>query len=193
MHFFQRLKLKSLRKKVEKAHAMREQNGTNANLLNEITAQYQLADFYLKHRFDKNLPNADILVLECYRAIATLGEPKGQYLCGERLLNQGKFWASWANNPIYGAPIHQKYAKANFEEAFAYLETADAAGYALARRLLGLAYIHGWGTPQDLNKGYKFVLDSIEMEKAWDRATKIFDELKLNSPEFFAALQSYKR
>lgn len=193
MNFFQRRKLKSLQKKIEKAHILREQDSSNINLQNEIKVQYVLADFYAKHRFDKDIPNAEILQLECYRAIATLGEPKGQYLCGEQLLNKGKFWALWSQNPIYGAEVHKKYAMALFNESFAYLEAADATGYPLAKRLLGMTYIHGWGRPRDLNKGYKYILDSIDLENAWDRATKIFDELKLSSPEFFAALQTHRR
>ena len=80
-----------------------------------------------------------------------------------------------------------------YEEAFTYLRTADASDYVLAKRLLGMVHIHGWGMPKNLDTGYQLVLDSIDLEKAWDRATKIFDELKLNSPEFFAALQSRKR
>ncbi len=55
-----------------------------------------------------------------------------------------------------------------------------------------MTYIHGWGVIKNMNTGSQLVLDSIEQEKAWDRATKIFDELKLNSPEFFAALRSYQ-
>lgn len=193
MNFLQKYTLKSLRKKVEKTHALREQDSSNLNVKNEITAHYNLAKFYEKHRFDKDLPHAQVYLLECYRAIAALGDPKGQYLCGEQLLNQAKFWAQWSFNPIYGAEIHKKYANALFEEAFAYLRAADESDYPLAKRLLGMVYIHGWGVPRDLSRGYKFILDSIDLENAWDRATKIFDELKLSSPEFFAALQSHKR
>lgn len=193
MNFFQKRKLKSLRKKVEKAHILREQDASNINLQDEIKAHYNLAEFYKKHLFDKDLPHAEIYLLECYRAVAALGEPKAQYLCGEKLLTQAKFWGQWSYNPVYGAEIHKKYANALFEEAFSYLRTADASDYPLAKRLIGMAYIHGWGVPRDLSKGYQYILDSIDLEKAWDRATKIFEELKLSSPEFFAALQSHKR
>jgi len=193
MNFLQKRKLKALRKKVEKTHTLREQDATNLNRKNEVTAQEELAKFYAAHRFDKDIPNAEILELECYRANAALGEVRAQYLCGEHLLTKAKFWANWAQNPIYGASIHKKYATNLFDEAFAYLEAADAVGYVLAKRLLGMIYIHGWGVPKDVGRGYKYVLDSIELEQAWDRANRIFEELKLNSPEFFAALQSYKR
>jgi TPR repeat protein len=193
MNFFQRSKLKSLRKKVQGIHAQREHNSNNANIQGEIKLQYELAQFYDKHRFDSGLPQAEIYALECYRAAAALGDMKAHYICGQRLLDQAKFWDAWSRTPLYGAAIHKKYAAACYEEAFAYLETADLSDYVLAKRLLGLVYIHGWGKPKDLDAGYKRILDSIELEKSWDKATKIFEELKLNSPEFFAALQSHKR
>lgn len=193
MNFFQRRKMNALRKKAEKAHILREHENTKENMQAETQAQYQLAEFYKKHRYDKGLPHAEIYYLECYRVIANLGDPRAQYICGERLLSQAKFWDAWSHNPVYAAPIHKKYAAALYEEAFAYLQSADSADYPYAKRLLGMAHIHGWGMPKDINTGYKLVLDSIELEKAWGRATRIFDELKLNSPEFFAALHSYKR
>jgi TPR repeat protein len=193
MNFFQKLKLKSLRKKVQKAHALREKKGTDVELKNEVAAQYNLAKFYDEHLFDKKLPHAEIYSLECYRAAASLEDVKAYYICGQRLLDQAKFWDAWSRSPIYGATIHKKYANNFYEEAFAYLSVADERDYPLAKRLLGLSFIHGWGKPRELEKGYNLVLDSIDLEKSWDRATKIFDELKLNSPEFFAALQARRR
>ncbi len=193
MNFFSKRKLQSLRKKVQKAHDQRERGGQNIDIKNEITAQYELARFYEQHFFDKELPKADIYALECYRAAGVLGDARSQYICGQRLLDQAKFWDAWSRGPLYGAEVHKKYATALYEEAFSFLHTSEASDYALAKRLLGLAHIHGWGMPKNLDKGYQLILDSIDLEKSWDRATKIFDELKLNSPEFFAALQSRKR
>jgi TPR repeat protein len=193
MNFFQNLKLKSLRKKVQKTHTLREKKGTDVEIKNEVAAQYNLAKFYDEHLFDKKLPHADIYALECYRAAASLEDAKASYICGSRLLEQAKFWDAWSRSPIYGTAIHKKYANNFYEEAFAYLTVAEERDYPLAKRLLGLSFIHGWGKPRELEKGYNLVLDSIDLEKSWDRATKIFDELKLNSPEFFAALQARRR
>jgi len=193
MNFFSKHKLKSLRKKVEKQHEARERRGNNAEVKAEVEAQYALANFYDKHRWDRKLPHAEVYALECYRAAAALGDAKAQYISGQRLLEQAKFWDAWSRSPIYGATIHKKYAANYYEEAFAYLRAAEAANYAYAKRLLGLVYMHGWGVAKNMNEGYKLILDSIDLEKSWDRATKIFEELKLNSPEFFAALQSHKR
>lgn len=193
MNFLQKYKLNALRKKVQRAHEAREQRGSNAEVKAEVQAQYELAKFYEKHYFDKNLPDAKVYALECYRVAATLGDAKAQYICGQRLLEQAKFWDAWSRTPLYGAAIHKKYAAALYEEAFTYLRTAESHDYALAKRLLGLVHIQGWGMPKNLDMGYKLILDSIDLEKAWDRATKIFEELKISSPEFFAALQSHKR
>lgn len=193
MNFLHKLKLKSLRKKVEKQHQLRERRGNNADVQGEVQAQYALADFYDKRRWDRKLPHAEIYALECYRAAAALGDGKAQYICGQRLLEQAKFWDAWSQSPIYGSPIHKKYASNCYEEAFIYLRDAEESGYALAKRLLGLTHIHGWGVVRNMDEGYKLILDSIDLEKSWDRATKIFEELKLSSPEFFAALRSHKK
>lgn len=192
MNFIQKRQLKKLRSKVEKLYGLNEQQANNLNTKNAIDAFYQLAAFYAKHTYDKDLPHAKDYQLECYRAAAKLGDVKAQYLCGERLLEKGRFWDSWSRHPIYGASVHGKYAAGFYEEGFAYLHAADASGYALAKRAIGLANINGWGVAKNPDQGFKLVLESIDEEKAWDRATKIFEELKLNSPEFFAALRNFK-
>ncbi len=192
MNFLQKFKMNSLRKKVQRVHELREQRNKNEDVQNEIKAQTELAVFYDKHTYDRQLPHAEMYALECYRQNAALGDAKSQYICGQRLLEQGKFWDSWAHSPLYGAAIHKRYAALYFEEAFAYLRAAEEQEYALAKRLLGLTYIHGWGVTPDTDQGFKLVLDSIEIEKAWDRVTKILEEVKLNSPEFFTALRSYQ-
>lgn len=193
MNFLQKMKLSKLRKKVQKIHEQVSQAGSKVNPQAEVMAQYELAEFYKKHRFDSSLPHAEIYMLECYRAAASLGDPKAHYLCGRHLLDQAKFWDAWSRGPLYGAEIHKKYAKNFYEEAFTYLHKAEEQSYPLAKRLLGLATIHGWGVAKNVDEGSKLILESIDQENAWDRATKIFEELKLNSPEFFAALRSYRK
>ncbi|MFU8797265.1 MAG: hypothetical protein ACNA7Y_00970 [Gammaproteobacteria bacterium] len=190
MAFFKRMKLNSLLKKVKKLYQLREQ-GANIDLKNEIDALHAVAEFYTTNLYHKAFPNASTLALEYYRAAATLGDAKAQYLTGQLLLDQAKLWDRWAND-TYGDELHKKYAADYFAQAFKYLSAAESNGYALASRLQGLAYIHGWGVEKNTNTGFKYVLDSIEMDKAWDKATKILEQLKLNTPEFFAALMAYK-
>lgn len=189
MNFFAKRKLNSLRKKVQKLHELAIQQG-NVNSQEAIKAHYEVAKFYESYRFDRDLPNAEIYALETYRAAASLGDVEAEYICGERILQQAKFWDTWSNDPIYGSAIHKKYAAGFYEEAFAYLKAAEEHEYALAKRLIGMMYIHGWGVPKNTDKGFELVIQSIDVEKAWDRATKIFEELKLSSPEFFAALRT---
>jgi TPR repeat protein len=190
MAFFKRLKLKSLLKKVKKFHDLRDQ-GANIDIKNEVNALHAVAEFYTDNIYNKAFPNASVLSLEYYRAAASLSDAKAQYITGRLLLDQAKFWEQWANG-FYGDALHKQYATDSFAQAFKYLSAAESNGYALASRLHGLAYIHGWGVEKNTNTGFKYVLDSIEMDKAWDKATKILEELNLNTPEFFAALMAYK-
>lgn len=114
-------------------------------------------------------------------------------MVAERLLSYGKFWEEIALNPLYKTNQPKAYSQSFFEESMVYLQAADEQGYPLARRLLGMSYIRGWGnSPPNLKKGYQLVLESIDLEQAWDKATQIFDTLKLNSPEFFSTLRAYK-
>lgn len=190
MFFLKKMKLSRLLKKVRKLHQLRDQGG-KVDSKHEIAALKELAKFYDKNPFNKNIPQAETLALEYYRAAAALNDAQAQYICSERFFKLGLFWQAWAND-IYGSTIHKEYAQGYFTEAYTYVKAAEEGGYALAKRLHGLAYIHGWGVTPDTSHGFQMVLDSIEMEKAWERATKIIENLKLNSPEFFSALMKYK-
>lgn len=190
MNMLQKLKLKALISKIQKFHDMREK-GVNIDLKDEITSQLQLAKFYQEHLYDKDVPDAAIYVLECYRAAASLGDVHSQYICGQRQFEKGRFWENFSTG-IYGHPVHKKYATACYDEAFIYLKEAENNGHPLAKRLHGLALIKGFGVPKDLEKGFSLVVDSIEQENAWNRATQIFEELGLNTPEFFSLLISHK-
>ncbi|MDQ8040003.1 MAG: hypothetical protein REH83_06300 [Rickettsiella sp.] len=192
MNSLQKFKFKRLQKKLHKLHKLYEQDGAETQLKALISAFYSLAEFYKKHRFDKELPNAEFHALECYRVLSSFGDVKAQYLLGEGLLNYGKFWTDLSRNPLYKTNQARVYAKSFFEESRVYLQAADDQDYFLARRLLGMIYIHGWGCTPDLQKGYQLILESIDLEQAWSKATQIFDVLQLNSPEFFASLRAYK-
>jgi hypothetical protein len=85
------------------------------------------------------------------------------------------------------------YAGGSFREALGFVIAAQNHGHILAKRLHGLAYINGWGLEVDRDKGFQFVVDSIEDENAWDRATKIFEEIGLNRPEFFSTMMQMRK
>ena len=181
-----------MQKKLHKLHRLYEQEGSDKQLKALSQAFYTMANFYKKYSFDKDLPYAEFHALECYRVLSSFEDPKAQYLLGEHLLKYGKFWLDLAKNPLYKTNQPKAYAQSFFEESHVYLQAANEQNYFLARRLLGMAHIHGWGCEPDLQRGYQLVLESIDLEQAWATATKIFDTLKLNSPEFFAALRAYK-
>lgn len=190
MTFFKGIKFKSLQRKVAKLHKLREQ-GKASGFKQEIAALFELAGFLDKYQFDKKFSNARTQALEYYRAAASLDDPKAQYIVSQRLFDKARFYESWEQD-IYGSAAHQHYAAFYYEDAFKYLKAAEAGGYALAKRFHGLAYINGWGVAKDTERGFQMVIESIDMENAWDNATKIFEELKLNTPEFFNTIMKYK-
>ncbi len=193
MYIFQRWKLKSLQKKVGHLFKNRQANQVgDAQIQKGVAPYYSIGEFYDKHQFCKNCPNAALNAIENYRAAAALNDRNAQYLVGQRLMEQGKFWDEFQQT-IYACQAQKDYASAAYKEAFAYLESANRLEHSLAKRMIGLAYINGWGVEKDTDKGFKLVVESIEQEGAWDDATKIFESLGLNKPEFFSSIMSLKK
>lgn len=186
MNPLKKMKLTGLRKKIEKHNALRE-SGNPAPRDLEIKALFDLAKFYDAHHNDNDFPFAAELALEAYRAAAKHADPEAQYICGQRFLEKGKFWHQQLTD-ILPDDRQRHYAKENYAEAFQYLQEAQKHKHPLALRLHGMAYVNGWGVELDTNVGFKMVIDSIDWANAWDNATKIFEELGLNSPDFFQAL-----
>ncbi len=180
-------------KKATAMHHHRENNAvSDIAIKKEIVLLYEIAKVYEKHQFHKKFPRAREYALEAYRAAASLNDSNAKYLVGKQLLEDGKFWDS-LQNTLFMCNAHQKYAAAAYEEAFAYLEAAEASGHPLAKRLKGLAFVNGWGVIKDNDKGFALIVDSIDQENAWDRATKIFEEIGLNKPEFFSSIMSIRQ
>ena len=190
MIFLKHWQLKRLIRKARKEVEKREQ-GKQGNMQNEINVHLQLAKIYQQLIRKPKYPNAKELMLEYYRHAANLGSIEAQYYFGYHKLELGKFWQAFAQD-IYGQPIHQDYAKQHYEEAFQYLNEAKKSGFAKAYRTLGLAYIHGSGVTVQKERGFQLVVESIELDKAWDKAPEIFKKLGLNNPEFFSMMMSLK-
>lgn len=185
-------KINRLTKKATTLYKHRQNNKVNDSAINkEIAIYLALAKLYDKLSFNKKFPNARDYAIECYRAAAGLNNVEALYIIGKRLLEQAKFKVN-LDHTLYTSKSHEKYANLLFDEAYAFLEAAEDAGHTLAKRLRGLAFINGWGVSADKEKGFQLVVDSIEMENKWDQATKIFEELGLNKPEFFTALMNHK-
>ena len=191
MNPLKKMKLNTLRKKVQENKERREA-GRAPEIHEEINSLFELAEFYVDNGFDKDLPHADILSCEAYRAAAILGNSEAQYRCGKYFLEMGKFWDE-VRDSMLGCDLQNKYSDAYYEEAFFYLEEAETNGHALAKREHGMAFIHGWGVEADTQKGYQLVIESIDLEGSWDKATEIFQSLGLNSTEFFSMLGAMRK
>ena len=190
-HFLKRWKLSRLLKSVKRYQAVRE-HGDKKSVPLEIKALLALAAYYKNTLLtNKKFPLARIYLFEYLRAAAALNDKGSQYQCALMRFEEGKLYAAW-NTSNYRRAIHEKLMKEAFDEAFAFLEVAIKNNSAEAKRYKGLAYIHGWGVDKDTSKGFEYILDSIAMENAWARATKIIEKLNLNSPEFFKALTQYQ-
>lgn len=188
-----RLKLKSMAKKAMVMNKNRLHSPVSDEIMKkEIELLYAIAKLYDKYRFHKKFPFGAQSAIEAYRVAASLNDPNAQYIVGQRLLEQGKYWDSFKGTPFESA-VHQRYASDVYREAFAYLDSAEATGHALAKRLKGLAFINAWGVEKNSDKGFALVVDSIDLEKSWDRATKIFEEIGLNKPEFFSSIMSIRQ
>jgi TPR repeat protein len=192
MNVFTRSKLKRLGKKVALMHKHRQANQVdNAALAKEIKFYKQIATIYDKYNFDKQCPDARNYALENYRAAASLNDSEAQYIVGQRLMAQGTFWVEMKDT-IYNDEAHDVYAKHYFKESVAFLRKAKENESILAERLLGVAYINGWGVELDVDEGSKLLVSSIDKENAWERASEIFTGLGLNKPEFFSKLMMMK-
>lgn len=193
MNLLQKTTFNSLKKKAQKYFEMRQgEQQQNPDITGEVKLQYKLAEFYEKHQYDKDVPHAEIYALECYRLAAILGDTKAQFICGKKLLDKGRFWEGMAQT-IYACQAHSKYAYEYYKEGLTYLETAEQNGYSPAKRLRGLAFIHGWGLPKDYDLGFNLIVASIEEENAWDKAKEILVEINLDPSEFFAKLAAKKK
>lgn len=193
MCFFTRRKIKKLTKKAKQFSQAREEGKAGEKALaNEIKVYCKLAKLYDKKSRSKKLPRAKEMSMVCYRAAANLGDAQSQYELGMRFFDGGKFWHALHDGP-FSTAAYEGYAEQAFKEAHAYMQLAEDQGHFLAKRELGLAYIHGWGVLVDQRKGFQKVVDSIEDEGAWDRATKIFEEIGLNKPEFFSTMMAMRK
>ena len=187
---FDTLKHNALLKKARKYHQLREE-GDNHAVHEEIKILKKLAQFYEKKRFCKKFPKAEWHSLEVLRKAAMLGDANAQYGFGDKMLKQANDWLTLQND-FLASNIHTRYANLCYEQAFGYLEQAEAQGHPLAKRLRGLALIHGWGKEKHQEEGTRLIIESIKEEGTWEKANDIFEQLGLHSPEIFNALMSEK-
>ncbi|MBA2656517.1 MAG: hypothetical protein H0U70_05965 [Tatlockia sp.] len=174
-------------------HANRVHNQASDELLTKEIAQYhQLVSLYKSLIGHKNYPFAAEMLKACLRSAADLDDVNAQYLLGSQLLDEAKFREQIQNEELFASTANEQQMKLCYEEALAYLKTAEKLNHVLAKRLHGLCYINGWGVQADKAKGFELVVASIEQENSWDKVPEIFASIGLNKPEFFSALTKHR-
>ena len=185
-------KIKSLTKKAYNHYLKRQKdNRSDVEIQKEIKIHKQLIAIYRKKRFSKNYPHASHYIQESLRVAASLNDAESQYQLSKLMFEKGNFWKSLQDS-CYKSSIQEKYMEQAFQEAHSFMAAAEDQGHPLAIRQHGLALIHGWGIDVDEEAGFQKIVNSIEKEGTWDKATQIFTELGLNRPEFFASLTALK-
>lgn len=189
MCFFKRFKVKRLTKKLAALKQAREHNQpTDEAIRIEKEGYHQLAHLYAKLHGHKKWPFARERMLACYRAASMLHDAKAQYLLGQALLDEAKMREELEQGHVFASQSNERTMQQLYEEAHAYLSAAAGLQHVEARRLHGLCYINAWGVPEDKERGFKLVVESIEIEQSWDKVPQIFASIGLNKPEFFSAL-----
>jgi hypothetical protein len=187
--FVKRFKVNRLIKKLLVLKNARERNQPTDDAIHAEKAMYhQLADMYAILQGKKKWTFARDRMLACYRASSMLHDEKAQYLLGKALLDEAKMREELEVSDVFSSQSNQRSMKQLYEEAHAYLSAAEGLDHIEAKRLHGLCYINAWGVPEDKEYGFKLVVESIELEKSWDKVPHIFASIGLNKPEFFSAL-----
>jgi len=193
MCFFARFKIKRWLKKLKAMQQNRVHNQPSDELLKkEVAGYHKLAAIYNSLKGKKKFPFAEEMVLECYRAAATLDNAEAQYELGKKLLEEAKFRDELEQNDVFASPSNQRQMQLRYEEALAYLMAAEHLHHIEAKRLHGLCHINGWGIAADKKRGFELIVESIDQENSWDRVPQIFASLGLNKPEFFSALTQHR-
>ena len=193
MLFWKKRKLNKLLKKVALLSEIRSTNNVaDAVLKREIEMYKKIAVIYLSLVGSRDFKFAKESAYECYRLTAKLGDVESMRVLGEYRLDEGKFWSGYDGTYLNDPEIHPKYAKRCFEEAVSLLKTASNLEDAPSRRLFGLMHVNGWGMEVDIDEGLKLIVNSLDLENSWNDSSRIFAELGLNKPEFFAKLMSMK-
>jgi hypothetical protein len=193
MLFFKKVQIKRLLKKIKSLQQQRLHSQPSAEvLLKEVGLYHRLAEIYKSFHGKRKYPYARDMVFECYRAAGLLDDAQAQFLVAREMLDQALFIKAYRNEDIFANPRNERLLKQCYEEAHAYLTAAIQLNHIKAKRLCGLCYIKGYGVVADQQKGFEFVVSSIEQENSWDKAPQIFAEMGLNKPEYFSALMKHR-
>lgn len=193
MIFFKRSKIKRISKKIKALKLSRVHNQpSTAALKKEAALYHQLARIYRALEGKKKYPFAHEMVVECYRNSAAIEDSEAQYILAKYLLDTAKFRDALQIEGIFASELNEKLRDECFSESLIFLKMAIDLNHIQAKRLYGLCYINGWGVAVDQDKGFEFVVSSIEQEGSWDKVTQIFTAIGLNKPEFYTAMMKHR-
>lgn len=194
MFNFTRWKTNRIIKKLKSMQVVRLHNQPKDDQLQkEIAYYFDLAKIYTKLVGSKRYPFAQVMVIESYRAAASLDDPEANYQMGLMLLNEAKFRQMIQQEGILASQANLKLCTGLYDEAHAYLLAAEQLGHIVAKRLRGLCLINGWGKEVDKNTGFELIVASIEQEGSWDKVPQLFAAMGLNKPEFFSAIMQRRK
>jgi len=186
--------IRRLIKKIEGLQKARVLNQPSEDALNvEIQCYLKLAALYGSLVGKKKYPYAREMSLECYATAASLDDATAQYILGKALLEEAQFREDLQTKGLFASNNNERRMQHLYEEAHVYLIAAQKLNHIEAKRLLGLAYINGWGVAADRDKGFALIVESINQESSWDRVPQIFAAIGLNKPEFFSALMQHRK
>jgi hypothetical protein len=194
MLWFKNHKIKKFKKKIRALQSARENNPAEEDALYKERRLYRdLAGIYQKLRGNKKYPFAELHIISCYRAAASIDDVDAKYWLGERMLEEAKEREAIEKEKLFANNVNERNMKQLYEEAHAWLESAKQFKHILAYRLSGLCYINSWGVDSDKDKGFDMVVHSIELENSWEKVPEIFAKIGLNKPEFFSALTTHRK
>ncbi len=193
MVFFKKFRIKRLLKKIKSLQQQRVHSQPTAEAIKkEMTCYHRLARLYFLLQGKKKYPFAREMAYECYRASAVIEDAESQFLVAKALLDEGIFYENLRKEGVFSNPSNERKMKECYAEAHAYMKAAVQLNHIKAKRLYGLCYIRGWGVPADQDKGFEYIVSSIEQENSWEKVPHIFAEMGLNKPEFFSALMRHR-
>lgn len=191
--WIKKFKEKRLLKKIKSLVQQRKLNQvSDKQLQEEIRLYHQLAELYgtLLAKY-KTYPYALEMQVNAYRNAAELEDPLAYYWLGQELLKHAKACEMWQNQEVLANDLNEKQKELYYSQSYRFLELASV-NNTDALRLQGLCHIHGWGVPIDRQKGFTFIVESINRDNSWDKLPEIFSKIGLNKPEFLSELIRFR-
>jgi hypothetical protein len=194
MFGLKRWKIKRLTKKLKTMRLDRQNSQPRDEILKrEVLYYFELAKLYKSQIGQVKYPYAELMMLECYRAAASLDDALAHYNLGQYSLGKASFRVGLQKEGLFESAANEKRIEHAYHEAHAHLLQAEELGHIEAKRLRGLCFINGWGVEPDSDKGFELIVASIEKEGSWDRVPQIFAAMGLNKPEFFSAIMQRRK